>query len=87
MTLEELEALERETLLPAEVAAVLGCNAYNFTLQAREDAGRLGFPVCIIGNRVRTPRRAFIHWLKYGNREENADDEQGNQGSAAAAGL
>ena len=87
MTLEALEALERETLLPAEVAAVLGCNAYNFTLQAREDAGQLGFPVCIIGNRVRTPRRAFIHWLKYGNREENADDEQGNQGSAAAAGL
>ncbi len=84
MTLDELEALERETLLPAEVAAVLGCNAYNFTLQAREDAGRLGFPVCIIGNRVRTPRRAFINWLKGDTKDEA---ERGDQGAAKAAGA
>lgn len=85
MTLEALEELERETLLPAEVAAVLGCNAYNFTLQAREDAGRLGFPVCIIGNRVRTPRRAFINWLKNGGTKDEA--ERGDQGAAKAAGA
>ena len=84
MTLDELEALERETLLPAEVAAVLGCNAYNFTLQAREDAGRLGFPVCIIGNRVRTPRRAFRNWLKGDTKDEA---ERGDQGAAKAAGA
>lgn len=84
MTLDELEALECETLLPAEVAAVLGCNAYNFTLQAREDAGRLGFPVCIIGNRVRTPRRAFINWLKGDTKDEA---ERGDQGAAKAAGA
>lgn len=70
MTINDLEALDREMLLPAEVASVLGCDQYNFTLQARADPGMLGFAVCVIGNRVRTPRRAFIDWLKYGNHAE-----------------
>lgn len=85
MTLQDLEALDREMLLPAEVAAVLGCDQFNFTLQARADAGKLGFPVCIIGKRVRTPRRAFINWLKNGGTKD--EDERGDQGTAKAAGL
>lgn len=85
MTLQDLEAMDREMLLPAEVAAVLGCDQFNFTLQARADAGKLGFPVCIIGKRVRTPRRAFINWLKNGGTEDGT--ERGDQGAAKAASL
>lgn len=85
MTLQDLEAMDREMLLPAEVASVLGCDQFNFTLQARADAGKLGFPVCIIGKRVRTPRRAFINWLKNGGTKDDA--ERGDQGAAKAAGA
>lgn len=85
MTLQDLEAMDREMLLPAEVAAVLGCDQFNFTLQARADAGKLGFPVCIIGKRVRTPRRAFINWLKNGGTKDGT--ERGDQGAAKAAGA
>lgn len=67
MTLTELEASTVEFLVPADVAGILGCDQYAINLQARDDPAKLGFPVNVMGTRVRIPRRAFIHWLKFGN--------------------
>ena len=67
MTLAEMEMSEAEFLIPSEVAGILGCDQYAINVQAREDPSKLGFPVNVMGSRVRIPRRAFIHWLKYGN--------------------
>ena len=67
MTLTEIEASSEEFLTPADVKEILGCDQYAINLQAREDPAKLGFPVNIMGTRVRIPRRAFLHWLKYGN--------------------
>ena len=67
MTLEEIRASGAEFLTPAQVAGVLGCAPYAINVQAKADASKLGFPVCITGRRVRIPRRGFLHWLDYGN--------------------
>lgn len=67
MTLNEIKASNAEMLTPADVAGVLGCQPYAINVQARDDPAKLGFPVCVTGTRVRIPRRAFLHWMEYGN--------------------
>lgn len=67
MTIQEIEASTQEFLTPSDVAPVIGCNPYAINGQAQQDAAKLGFPVCVLGTRVRIPRRAFVHWLNYGN--------------------
>ena len=67
MTLEDLKVFEREFLTPAQAAAVIGCEPYAINVQAKDDPLKLGFPVCIMGSRVKIPRRAFIRWIECGN--------------------
>lgn len=67
MTIEEMRSSAAEFLTPKEAAEVIGCEPYNINVQAQADASKLGFPVCVIGTRVRIPRRAFLRWLDYGN--------------------
>lgn len=64
MTLEEIKAMDREMLTPAIVAKVIGCDPYGITLQARQCPEALGFPVVVIGNRTKIPRRAFIKFME-----------------------
>lgn len=73
MTLKEIEASSAEMLTPADVAGVLGCQPYAINVQARDDPAKLGFPVCVTGTRVRIPRRAFLHWMEYGNGPGNRE--------------
>ena len=55
----------KEMLSPADVAPVLGCNPYAINVMAKEDPARLGFPVGVVGKRVKIPRRAFLRWAGY----------------------
>ena len=64
MTLDEIKALDREYLVPREVASVLGCKPYSINVWARECPGELGFPVIKIGSRVKIPRRAFVGYME-----------------------
>ena len=64
MTLQEIRASDKAMLIPAEVSEVLGCNPYSINVQAKEDPRKLGFPICVIGTRVRIPRVAFLKWLE-----------------------
>ena len=66
MTLDQMMLTDKPMLTPEEISDVVGCMPYTINLQAKEDASRLGFPVCMIGTRVRIPRMAFIHWMTYG---------------------
>lgn len=70
LTLNDLEKLDREFLIPSEVAAVLGCDTYSINLQVKKDvetgSKSFPFPVMMIGNRVKIPRRAFIEVMKHG---------------------
>ena len=65
MTMQQIRASGKEMLSPADVAPVLGCNPYSINVMAKADPARLGFPVCVIGNRVKIPRRAFLRWAGY----------------------
>lgn len=75
MTLEEMRQSRQMMLTPRDVAEVIGCDPYAINVQARADAGKLGFPVCVTGTRVRIPRMGFLHWMEFGNmprKEESA---------------
>ena len=63
--LARIAASGKEMLSPTDVASVLGCHPYAINVMASTDPGRLGFPVCKIGNRVKIPRRAFLRWAGY----------------------
>lgn len=63
--LARIAASSKEMLSPADVAPVLGCNPYAINVMAKAEPERLGFPVCMIGNRVKIPRRAFLRWAGY----------------------
>lgn len=61
--MDALFATGKAMLTPAEVAPVLGCHPYAINVQARENPAALGFPVCVIGRRVKIPRVAFLNWM------------------------
>ena len=66
MTLQDLEALDDDMLLPKDVASVLGCAQYAINVQAQRDPTALGFPVIVTGTRVRIPREGFLFYMKHG---------------------
>ena len=66
MTLKEIERSEKEFLLAADVAPVLGLDPQCLRSQAQDDPVKLGFPVTVTGSRVRIPRLGFLHFMKYG---------------------
>ena len=67
MTIEELMISDKEMLTANDVSPVIGCDPYSIIIQAKEDARNctrcLGFPVIVMGSRVRIPRRAFLKFL------------------------
>lgn len=64
MTLNELRAMDRETITPAIAAQVLGCDPQYIRVAAHQDKNLLGFPVVILGSRVKIPRQAFIRFFE-----------------------
>ena len=44
----------------ADIAPLLESDPDAIRCQAKEDPSKLGFPVCVIGSRVKIPRRAFL---------------------------
>ena len=63
MTLDEIRGSDKDFLVPADVAEVIGCQAYSINLQAKTDLAKLGFPAALIGTRVRIPRKGFLKWM------------------------
>ena len=66
MTLKEIEESSKEVLTCAEVAQVLKCNPATLHMQAIKGPKKLGFPVIVMGNRVKIPRRPFLAYMKEG---------------------
>lgn len=64
MSVDEIMALDREYLTPAEVAAVIGCSPQDIRVTARQRPDLLGFNVCVVGTRTKIPRRGFLRWLE-----------------------
>lgn len=64
MSLDDLKRLDREFLTPAQVAEILGCNPQGIRVWARERPEGLGFPVCLVGSRIKIPKRPFIQFME-----------------------
>ena len=62
MTLEEVRTSTKPMLTPADVAEILGSDPHSIRLQAKREPDKLGFPVCVVGNRVKIPRTGFLRW-------------------------
>lgn len=75
MTRTEIEQSPMEFLTPEQASELLGCKPYAINVQAKEDPAKLGFPVCVMGSRVRIPRRAFLRWLERGNAPAMTDEQ------------
>lgn len=69
MTLDDIRNFDREFLTPAQVAPILGCDAQDVRVAAKERPDLLGFNVAVIGTRVKIPKRGFIAWMD-GRREK-----------------
>ena len=64
MTLHDIAQIDREFITVAEASAYFGCNPQKLREQAHRDREKLGFPVSIIGNRVKIPKDAFVKFCK-----------------------
>lgn len=64
MTLAEIKLLDRDVITPAQAAGVLGCDPQYIRSAAHKRPELLGFPVTIMGSRVKIPRLAFIRYME-----------------------
>lgn len=63
-TLEDVKAMDKETIPLTVVADVIGGTYMSLLLTAREHPERLGFPVIVYARRVKVPRKAFIRFME-----------------------
>ena len=54
---------ERDLLLAADIAPVLGVDANSIRRQADVKPGALGFPVIRVGSKTLIPRRPFLRFI------------------------
>lgn len=66
MTLEEIKQSDKDVLIPADVAPVIGCNPHQIRVTAHQRPELLGFPVIVVGTRVKIPRKPFIQFIEGG---------------------
>lgn len=63
-TLDEIEAVPGEVLLCKHVARVLCADPGTIHQQAVDCPGRLGFPVIVVGTRVKIPKKPFLKYMR-----------------------
>ena len=63
MTIEELKKKRPLFVNSEEVAGILGVNPASIRSQAQGDPTKLGFPVMVIGTRVKIPVKPFLKFL------------------------
>lgn len=64
MTLQEIEKLPKEMLIPKDIAPILGCNPYSINLATKNGKNPFPFPIIRMGSRVRIPKAPFIKAMR-----------------------
>lgn len=64
MALDDIKAMDRETITPAIAAQVLGMDPHFIRIAARQRPDLLGFPTIVYNSRTKIPRRAFIKFME-----------------------
>ena len=63
-TLDEIEAMDKEMLVPTDIAPYLGCAPYTINVATRNGENPFPFPIIRMGNRVRIPKMPFIKAMR-----------------------
>jgi hypothetical protein len=63
-TLDEIRRCEKDILVPEDIAGLLRCDSQTINMQAKADPAMLGFPVIVMGTRVRIPREGFVRFCE-----------------------
>lgn len=61
---ERLQALDKPMLTCLDASRIMECDPYDLHMQADVDAAKLGFPVIIMGRRVKIPRASFLEYIR-----------------------
>ena len=64
MTLKDIEMMDKEMLVPADVAPILGCNPYSINVATRDGKNPFPFPIIRMGTRVRIPKGPFLKAMR-----------------------
>jgi len=67
MTINDLRNSNCVWITPAEAASILHCDPHSIRVQAHTAPDKLGYPVIVIGRRVRIPRKPFIAYVDGGD--------------------
>lgn len=62
MNITEIRTMSKDFLTPAEVASAMGCDPQSIRVGAKIRPNALGFPVSVVGSRVKIPREGFLRW-------------------------
>ena len=62
--LERIEALDKEMLVPKDVAKFLGCSAYTINIATENGKNPFPFPVIRLGRRVKIPKAPFLKVMR-----------------------
>ena len=63
MTVQEIKDSPDRWLTAEQIAPVLECDPNSIRRQAQTDPGKLGFPVTVLGARVKINRLGFLAFL------------------------
>lgn len=63
LTIDDIVRSDKPFLTASEVAPLLGADPNSIRGQAHLMPEKLGFPVCVIGTRVRIPRIPFLKFI------------------------
>jgi hypothetical protein len=63
-TLEEIRRCEKDILVPEDIAGLLRCDSQTINMQAKADPAMLGFPVIVMGSRVKIPKQPFLAFMR-----------------------
>ena len=64
LTLADIEALDKEMLVPADIAPYLGCSPYTINVCTENGQNPFPFPVIRMGRRVRIPKGPFLKAMR-----------------------
>jgi hypothetical protein len=62
--LDRIAALDKEILVPTDVAKYLGCSAYSINIATEDGKNPFPFPVIRMGRRVRIPKIPFLKVMR-----------------------
>lgn len=62
--LDRIEALDKEMLVPADIAKYLGCCPYTINVATEGGKNPFPFPVIRMGRRVRIPKKPFLKAMR-----------------------